>query len=69
MTYLWFYLSNCFHPSSFFSCVGTCLEGMFLCSSEDTCIAGARQCDGIPDCAGGEDEQLCESKNMAGGVI
>lgn len=42
---------------------------MFLCSSEDTCIAGARQCDGIPDCAGGEDEQLCESKNMAGGVI
>ena len=35
---------------------------MFLCTSEDTCIAGARRCDGIPDCAGGEDEQLCESK-------
>ena len=52
-----------FFPSPF-SCVGNCLEGMFLCTSEDTCIAGARRCDGIPDCAGGEDEQLCESKNV-----
>ena len=65
MAYLVVYLSNCFYPSPFISYVGSCPEGMFLCSSEDTCIAGARRCDGIPDCAGGEDEQLCESKNMA----
>ena len=44
-----------------FPVVVNCPEGMFLCA-ENMCIAGSLQCDGIPDCANGLDEQSCESK-------
>ena len=37
---------------------------MFLCPTENICIAGGLRCDGIPDCASGADEQSCEGRYM-----
>ena len=44
------------------SCVVNCPEGMFLCPTENICIAGGLRCNGIPDCASGADEQSCEGR-------
>jgi len=45
-------------------CKAVCNFGDFRCNDEVTCLTSAKRCDKTNDCAGGEDEQNCDTQNL-----